>query len=477
MNKKSLANNFVFNIIYQLVLYAVPLVITPYLSRVLGVDGIGRYSYIQSIVSYFVLFAALGSTLYGQKKIAHLSDRPEEQGIAFWEIVRARLLTTLFFGLIYLVLIVPHSRYPILYMTAGLEIISVWFDIGWLYQGCENFQTVSIINSAFRIGEVVLVFLLVHSPYDLGKYILIHCGTLILGYLGQWFFLPVSPSLRKKAKWKNSIIHIHAASLLFISQIAIQIYTVLDKTMIGMITQSDAQNGYYEQAQKLIKVPIALIGAMGTVVASRVATLYMDKKQSEIHNMIEFSFQIVCALCIPMMVGIVIISDRFVPIFYGEGFEPVGGLLRILSPVIFIISCSNVIGIQLLVPTNREKLMTKSVIVGSVVNFALNSIFISKAGAIGASVASVLAELCVTTMQMYYVRKEYSLVKILMLFVRYLLCTVPMGLVGILLSKVLEDNIISLIEIILCCTAVYGVTLIVLRDPIFTMINKGRKKL
>lgn len=476
MNKKSLANNFIFNIFYQLMLYVVPLVITPYLSRVLGVDGIGRYSYIQSIVSYFVLFATLGSTLYGQKKIAQLSSVPREQGITFWEIVQARLLTTLLFGLIYLVVIVPYSKYPALYMVAGLEIISVLFDIGWLYQGCENFQTVSIVNSAFRIAEVVLVLLVVRSSNDLWKYILIHCGTLILGYIGQWLFCPVPISLKKEASWRKSLVHIRAASLLFVSQVAIQIYTVLDKTMIGLITQSDAQNGYYEQAQKLIRVPIALIGAIGTVVASRVAMLYIEKKQDEMHRMIELSFQIVCALCVPMMIGIIIISKRFVPIFYGDGFEPVGTLLRVLSPVIFIISCSNVIGIQFLVPTNREKLMTKSVIVGSLVNFALNSVFIAKAGALGACVASVLAESCVTAVQMYYVRKEYSLTSILRLFIRYLLYSAPMGVVGILLCRTLANNLVSLIVIVLGCVIVYGATLVLMKDAFFSIVDEIKTK-
>lgn len=474
MKEKSLAKNYVFNLLYQIIAIALPLVTTPYLSRVLGADGIGRYSFAQSIVSYFALAAALGSTLYGQRLIARTSADPEARSRSFWEILIFRLLGTVLAALIYCICILPASVDPLLYAVAAIEILTVAFDITWFYQGMEDFRPIALCTAAGRLLAMAAVFLFVKNKEDLIVYVACYCVSILLGNLFSWhgvrqYLVPVSPRVFKLRR------HLLPSVSLFASQFAIQVYTVLDKTMIGLITRSDFENGYYEQSQKLIKVLIALVTSLGAVMASRVAVLWREDKKTDVYRLIEGSFRFIFALGLPMAAGCMLILSRFVPVFYGEGFAPVIPIIRILCIMFPIIGCSNVVGIQLLVPTGREKYLTRSVIVGAGVNVVLNAVMIPLWAAFGAAIASVIAEGAVTATQLFAVRRELNLRAIAKSFLRYLLLTALMIVVGLPLSKIAPDGILGVAVIALPCVLAYGALLLLLRDPVLSFF-RGREK-
>ncbi len=470
MKQKSFAKNYIFNLFYQIIAIALPLVTTPYLSRVLGADGIGRYSFAQSIVSYFALAAALGSTLYGQRLIARVSADPEARSRCFFEILFFRLLGAILATLVFCICILPTSLDPLLYAVAAIEILTVAFDITWFYQGMEDFQPIAVCTAVGRLLAMLAIFLFVKTKSDLVAYVACYCVSILVGNLFSWhgvrrYLVKVSPrSFRLRQHFLPSI-------SLFASQFAIQIYTVLDKTMIGLITKSDFENGYYEQSQKLIKVLVALVTSLGAVMASRVAVLWRENKKSDVYRLVEGAFRFIFALGLPMAAGCILILSRFVPVFYGDGFEPVIPIIRVLCIMFPIIGCSNVVGIQLLVPTGREKHLTRSVLVGACVNVVLNAVMIPLWAALGAAIASVIAECAVTATQLFTVRREVDLSKILKSFVRYFLLTSVMTGVGVVLSRVAPDGILGIAVIALPCILVYGALLLLLRDPVLSFFK------
>ena len=473
--KRSFAGNYIFNLIYQVIALALPLVTTPYLSRVLGADGIGKYSFAQSIVSYFALFAALGTTLYGQRQIARVNADPEERSRLFWEIFIFRVLGACIAAGIYCVTIIPvYSASALLYAVAAIEIVTVAFDITWFYQGMENFQPIAVATAVGRILAMAAIFIFVKEKNDLIIYVICYCASLLVGNIFSWksirqYLVPVRPRGFKIAK------HFLPALSLFASQFAIQIYTVLDKTMIGLITRSDFENGYYEQSQKLIKVLIALVTSLGVVVASRVAVLWKEERKKDVYEMIYGSFRFVFALGLPMAAGTMLILSRFVPIFYGSGFEPVIPIICILVFMFPVLGCSNVIGIQLLVPSGRERSLTVSVIVGALVNVVLNAFLIVYFAARGAALASVIAELAVTAVQFWFVRKEIKISRVLRIFARYALFTVIMGVVGLAVAYFAADGIFGIALIALPCVIVYAALLFVTKDPVFAFFKNARQ--
>lgn len=453
---------------------ALPLITTPYLSRVLGADGIGKYSFAQSIVSYFALAAALGTTLYGQRQIARVSSDAEARSRLFWEIFLFRTIGAVVAAGIYCATILPiYSASALLYAVAAIEIITVAFDITWFYQGMENFQPIAVATAVGRLLALAAVFIFVKDKNDLVIYVVCYCASLLAGNIFSWknvrgYLVPVKPSSFKIAK------HFLPAIALFASQFAIQIYTVLDKTMIGLITRSDFENGYYEQSQKLIKVLIALVTSLGVVVASRVAVLWKSEKKKDVYEMIYGSFRFVFALGLPMAIGCMLILSRFVPVFYGEGFEPVIPIISILVFMFPVIGCSNVIGIQLLVPTGRENKLTASVIVGACVNVVLNAFLIWFFAAKGAALASVIAEIAVTVVQLWFVRKEIKISRVLKIFARYAVFTAVMGVVGLAVAHFAMDGILGVALIALPCVVVYGALLVLTKDPVFAFFKNTK---
>ena len=472
--KKSFAKNYIFNLLYQVISLALPLITTPYLSRILGADGIGQYSFAQSIVSYFALAAALGTTLYGQRQIARVNSDPEERSRLFWEIFLFRVVGVTTAALIYCFTILPiYSEHALLYVVAAIEILAVAFDVTWFYQGMEDFRPIAICTAVGRLLAMVAIFVFVKDKNDLIVYVICYCVSILLGNVTAW------KDLRRylvKTRLKGLRIrkHFMPAVSLFSSQFAIQIYTVLDKTMIGLITRSDFENGYYEQSQKLIKVLIALVTSLGVVVASRVTVLWKEEKKKDVYDLIYGSFRFVFALGMPMAVGCMLVLSRFVPIFYGTGFEPVIPIISILVFMFPVLGCSNVIGIQLLVPTGREKKLTASVIVGACVNVVLNAFLIYFFAAMGAAIASVIAEIAVTSVQFWFVRKEIRLGGVIKIFLRYTLFTAVMGAVGLLVLTFAPGGILGIAVIAAICVTVYSALLLVTKDPVFAFFKNTR---
>jgi len=475
VREKSFAQNYIFNLIYQIVAIALPLVTTPYLSRVLGADGIGQYSFAQSIVSYFALAAALGTTMYGQRQIAKVKSDSQARSQLFFEIFIFRFLGVALACLVYCLAIMPHVNFPLLYAVAAIEILTVALDITWFYQGVEDFGIIAIGTTLGRLVAMICVFCFVKTKEDLVLYVCLYCASILLGnllsFLGLRRYL-----VRPKGVRLRILLHLLPALALFASQFAIQVYTVLDKTMIGLITGSDFENGYYEQSQKLIKVLIALVTSLGAVMASRVAVLWNTDRKKEVYPLLYGSFRLVFALGLPMAAGVALILSRFVPIFYGGGFEPVIPIIMVLVFMFPILGCSNVIGIQYLVPTGREKWLTISVLCGAGVNVILNLFFIRQWQAMGAALASVMAELVVTTVQFVVVRKEVKIRPVIGLLLRYGLFTAVMGAVGYGIGRIAPGGALGIACIVLPCVAIYGLLLLVTRDPVFQIFLKRRTK-
>lgn len=475
---KSLAKNYFLNLIYQMLIIILPLITAPYLSRVLGADRIGEYSFAQSIVSYFSLFAVLGTALYGQRCIAKCValNMPKKQ--TFYEIVCIRVIGVAVALLSFYTLIFQFEINRLLYVIASIEILAVAFDIAWFFQGIEQFQNITLCSGIFKIIGVAGIFLFVRDKKDLEVYVFIFCSATLLGNIAQWFC--VGKYLQDEDRYSlNLKRHIRPTLSLFVSQLAIQIYTVLDKTMIGIITKSDFENGYYEQSQKLIRSLTTVVTSIGAVMISRIAIVWngdSEEKKKEIEKLMLISFRLVFSLGLPIAFGTIVVASRFVPFFYGGGYEPVVEMIQFLALIVPIIGCSNIIGLQLFVPSGREQLLTKSVMSGSAVNVVLNCILIPQKGALGAIYASILAELTVTFVQFYLAKEELPLKQIASLLLRYMILAGLMATVGVGISKMVNMGITGLFIIIIGCIISYLGLLVIIKDPILDGILKRNKE-
>lgn len=473
---KSISKNYIYNVSYQLLTLITPFITTPYLSRVLGPHGIGIYSYTTSIVSYFILLSSLGIANYAQREIAYNQDNPQIQSRTFFEINLLRIiLVSISLGVYYLTIIhFPDDH--LVYWIQALNIIAALFDISWFFQGLEEFGKIVFRNFVIKVLSVVLIFVLIHNPDDLNKYIFLLGFMNILSGISIWFYLP---RYLVKVPWKEIKIFRNFSIIiqLFLPQVAIQIYTVLDKTMIGAITGSPLENGYYEQAEKVVKLSLTIVTSLGTVMMPRIAYSYAHGKIDAIKEDMMRSYRFVWFLTIPMFFGFIAVSSNFVPWFFGPGYEKVVPLMQILSGLVIAIGLSNVTGIQYLLPTNQQNKLTLSVVIGAITNFVLNLLLIPHLQSIGAAIASIIAECVVTGVQFYIVRNVFSIVNIIASMKKYFISGCIMFAAIFTLAFILPPSIIHTFIIIAIGLGCYLGLLSLLKDSMLYMaINKIKNK-
>ena len=434
MVQTSIKKNYIYNTIYQVLSLITPLITAPYISRVLGSNGVGIYSYTNSIVTYFTLFAALGTASYGQREIAMHRDDPETSSKLFWEIEILSLTTTAVSLIVWIAWIFISTQYTAIYSVLTLSVLAVAFDISWYFGGFEKFKYIVIRNTLVKITGIILLFLFV-----------------------------------KKVEFKTLHpfkIHLKQTFAYFIPTVATSVYTVLDKTMIGAITKSEELNGYYEQATKIIRMIESLLFSLNTVMVSRQSYLFAEGRTEEIKDKINKSFEFIFALAVPIMFGIWGAARNFVPWFFGNGYEPVVTLLYLMSPLPLVICISNIMGSQYLTPSGQRARSSKGIIAGAVTNFLLNLALIYKYGANGATLASVVAECVISAIYVHMSKGFINWKKILNVLWKKLLAGFVMFWAVLFIGGNYQGSIsISVCQVIFGM-ALYGIMLIVLKDNV-----------
>ncbi|MCI8309858.1 MAG: flippase [Clostridia bacterium] len=475
--KKSVIKNYMYNLIYQILILILPLVTTPYLSRVLGAEGVGIYSYTYAIVTYFVLFGSLGIALYGQREIAYVQDNVKARKRVFFELVIVRFITLFIAVLIYALVFMRGKQYQTYYSILLIELLAAGFDISWFFQGIEEFKKTVIRNVLVRVISVTLVFVIVKTTNDLWKYILIYSLADFLGNLLLWVYLPKYLKGGKIGKIELKR-HIVPLLMLFIPQVTNKIYNLLDTTMLGSIVSNKQETGYYEQSQKVIRLLLTIVTSLGVVMVPRMANTFATGDRKKINSYIKKSFNFVFIISFPMMFGIASISKAFVPIFFGKGYDKAAILIMIFSPMLILMGIENVIGTQYLLPTKRQKEYTISVVSGILVNLILNFIFINLWNSIGASIATIISQLVVDIVQIYYVRNNIKWKPLIRLAVRYLVASSIMFGVCQLVKLISDTGILSVMLQCIVGFSVYIGMLILFRDKFLnTIIDKIKSKL
>ena len=465
--KRSVKKNYIFNVTYQLLLLVVPFITTPYLSRVLGANAIGIYSYANSIASYFVLVACLGTGTYGQRTIGYVQDDVEKRSRAFWETFYFRLVMTLITLFFYGIYIFINKENTIIFLILALNVINIIFEISWFFQGMEDFKKTVLRSAIVKILNIVFIFAFVKSSDDLVLYVFGTMALNLLGSISLWTYLPKYVIKVKNIKpfrdFKTII-------KLFLPTVAIQIYTLIDKTMIGYFSHgiNYFENGYYEQAEKVIKICLTVVTSLGTVMIPRIARVFKEGNTKKVQEYMYQSYRFTFMASIPICFGLISIASVFVPVFFGPGYEKVETLIIILSSLAIIMGLSNANGYQYFVPTQKENTLAITVMIGAFANIILNAILVPKYFSVGASISSVIGECLVTLIGFIYIRKEkiFSLRKIVKESLKYFISGIAMFIVLTLVKPHLNISVISLAILIILGGFIYLAMLLILRDEL-----------
>lgn len=409
---KSLKLNFLYNSIYQILIIILPLITAPYISRVLGPEGIGVYSYTYSIAYYFVLVAMLGVNNYGNRSVARVRDNQEKLNNVFSQIYYLQFSIAIISTITYLFFCLNETTTSrVASLLQIFYVISAAFDITWFFSGLEEFGITVARSIVVKIVTVISIFLFVKDQNDTLIYVFIMSFSILVNQLIVWPFLSKKVKFQKP-NLREILSHLKPNLILFIPVVAVSLYKVMDKILLGNMVTVEAV-GFYESAEKVINIPMGIITALGTVMLPRTSNLVSQGKNNESLALIRKSNLFVAVLSMAMCSGISSISNNFVPVFFGPGYDQVVDLLIGLSITIPFISCANVIRTQYLIPRSLDKSFITSVISGAIVNLILNLIFIPKYKALGAVIGTIVAEIVVCLIQLISVRKVLKLKNII----------------------------------------------------------------
>ena len=457
--------NYLYNVVYQVLLLIVPLITVPYISRVLGPDLVGINSYTNSWMTFFMLIGQMGISLYGNREIAYHRENKKRRSTIFWGIESLQVLTILFALALYLTAVFLFSTtFQRYFLLQTFWIIAAGVDVSWYFMGMENFQRTVTRNLVVKIISVILIFVLVKSHNDLGKYIVILGGSNLVGNLTLWPYLKKEITWIPLRDWKP-FSHFYPSLLLFIPTITTQIYLVVNRLMLGrMATQN--QLGQFENTDKIVKVILAVVTASGQVMLPHIANKFSNGNIKGVRDSLYNSFDFITALAVPMMFGLMAIAEPLAPWFLGQAFAPAGELMVMEAPIILFIAWSNVTGTQYLMPVNRTNEYTISVSIGAVVNVVANVFLIALFAAKGAALATDISELAVTAVQLFYIRTTISRRRLFSSVWKYFICGLVMFLIVFRLSHIIRMSVPNLALEVIVGAFVYLVGIVLVHAPI-----------
>lgn len=456
--------NYLYNLTYQIFTIILPIVTIPYLSRILGADGLGIFALSNTYAQYFILFGMIGLSIYSSREIAYVRNDEEKLSRTFWEINFLEFITIGFSLILYIVVfgIVINSNNKLVYLIQSINILSSLIDISWLFIGLEDFKKVVTRNIIIKIIGIVLIFALVKNNTQVWLYALILGGTQFIGQLIMWFHLPKNIYFIWPQR-KNLVKHLKNSIRLFVPQISINVYTMLDKIMLGSLV-STAQVGMYENSQKIIRILITVVTTLSIVTIPKMTNLYKNEQYNEFNNNVYKSFSFVSFLTCPMTFGLIGISKSFVPWFYGVGFTGIIPMFYIGAFLMITLGWSSILGNQVLISIKREKQFTIAVTVGAIINILVNVLLIKNYGGVGTTIASVIAEYVGMLLMAYFLRDILNIKKLFKSSGKYIISSLIMFVVISMVSSYMDNTIFSSITLVAVGGIIYLIILIMTKD-------------
>ena len=448
MKIKSVKFNFIMNFILTASNFIFPLITFPYVSRVLGASGTGKVSFAISVVSYFTMVAALGVPTYGIRAAAKVRDDQEKLNRTTQEILIIHLFMMVIVSIMAILFVPRFQSDRTLFLVVGISILLDPLGVNWLYQGLEQYGYIAKRSIFLKFIGVILMFMFIHSPDDYVFYgvtsILASAGSNVLNFINLRKYISLKPVGNYDIKQ-----HLKPILILFAQVVAVNIYTNLDNVMLGFM-KTDVDVGLYAAAVKVKTILTSLVTSLGAVLLPRLSYYIMEGKKEEFQGLIKKAYNFVIVIAFPLMLFTIFYAKDCLIFLSGNEFIGATLAMQIIAPTILLIGLSNLLGIQVLTPLNKEKQLVYSVVAGALVDLILNIIFIPKMGAAGASFGTLVAEFVVLTVQILYLKDLFFRIAKQVQYGKIVLALILASMISIRCS--------SMVSVIFFKLAIAGIT-------------------
>lgn len=468
MKVKSVKYNFIMNIILTASTFIFPLITSRYISPILLPDGVGKVNLATSIAQYFTMVAMLGVPTYGIRACAQVRDDRGKLSRTVQEILLLNLLISILVYVVYFIAVwnVPRMHEDsTLYWIMSTTIIFNVIGVEWLYKGLEQYSYITIRSIIFKVIALVLMFLFVKTQGDYVIYgaisIVAGVGSNVLNFINLRKY--VDPVPLKECRPKR---HIKEVAVFFLMSAATTIYTNLDTVMLGFM-QNDAQTGYYTTAVKVKSLLVSFVTALSAVLLPRVSYYIEQGMKEEFRKVSRKALNFVTMLALPVTVYFILYARESILFFSSKEFEASVLPMQIIMPTVLLIGLTNVLGIQILVPLGKEKMVFYSVLAGGIADFVLNAIFIPGMAAAGAALGTLAAETVVLIIQVIVLRKHIRDLVSEIRIVRLVIAAAAASFSCLWVKVLALSSFWALVLSVCIFMAVYALFLLILREPFF----------
>lgn len=475
-----ITRNYIYNLAYQLLVLIAPLVTAPYLARVLGASNLGIYSYVNSSGNIITTISLLGIYAYGNRQTAYVRDNRFELTRTFWEIELTRLVLGAIGTVIYFVYTYynpEHSWYFLIYYP---YILAQFIDCSWIYVGLEDMKPAVMKNFITKVANIIGIFVFVRKRDDVWIYILMLAVTTLIANISVYTQLPKyisGPKGEGKPDLKKIIYHIKGSLYLFLPQVASLFYLQVDKVMLKWLTGQTAQVSFYDNAEKMINIPLSIITVMSTVMMPRIANEFQKNNKETIQNLLIKAGRYALLMTFPLMIGMLCIARQFIPWYLGDEFMPTATAMMILTPIVLFNSLAGISGAQYFTATNQIGTLMKAYVSAAVLNVIVNAILIPQYGYAGAAIATVGSSLISVVVQYYYLNKQLNVKPLISYGVKYLIGGAIMGIVIFLTTCSMSAKVLTTLVQIMIGGIIYGIYLLVIKDQtVLEILGKLRSK-
>lgn len=466
--RTSTGKNAAYQIIYQILVTITPLITTPIVSRELGAENIGIYQFTLSIQSYFVLFAMLGFTDYGTRTIAETPRDKNELSAKFWSIYILQICSSAIAIIAYLTYATTIAETRVIALLQGIWVLSSLFNINWFFFGIEQFKLTITRNLLIKIITVLCIVLFVRKG---NNPLIVYICIMTMGDLcSNAVLIPLLSKyvVLSRPKWVEIKKHIKPVFVLFIPLLAFSVFETMDKTMLGKIG-TYKELGYYTNSSKLFNIPLGIITGLESVFLPRSAILFSESRDKGF-GFLTKSFEIICFFTFAITFGIAGCKEKFIPLFFGEGYERCITLTYYFVPVVIVQAISSFFRTQYLIPNHKDRLYVIATFMGAVVNIVLNAVLIPPYGAAGAVISTLIAGTIVCGLQFYGTEKDTPLAEWIRTAAVY--CVIGLVMLAVM-SRLSFDTLNNLCNVVI--QVVTGGTIyIVLVFLYWTLTGKRR---
>lgn len=446
MKQASIKKNFVMNVILTLSSVIFPLITFPYISRILLPSGTGKVTFATSLISYFNIFAQLGIPTYGIRATAQVRDDKRELSRVTQELIIINLVTSF---LSYIALAISLFTVPklyderTLYIIISFTIILNTLGIEWLYKGLEQYTYITFRSMFFKIIALAAMFLLVHQQSDYVIYggisIFAASASNILNFVNAHKYITLFPVGNYNFKR-----HLKPVFVFFAMSCATTVYTNLDNVMLGLMT-TDTDVGYYGAAVRIKTVLVSIVTSLSAVLLPRASYYFEHGNEKEFRNISVKALQTVLILSVPLTVYFILYARESILFLSGDDFFGAILPMQILMPTLIFIGITNILGIQILVPIGKEKMVLYSEIAGAIIDFLINLILIPSWKSSGAAVGTLVAEAVVLVVQAYYLRDILRVIHKQIKIRNIILSVIISGVLSLIAGNITESIFLRLL--------------------------------